>query len=146
MLEQVFREDWGRVVAALVGILGDIELAEDAAQEAFAVAAERWPRDGAPANPSAWLITTARNRAIGPFRRERTLALKTEQLERELRAGSEETVDDGAAYPDEYASADRMSGWAPAFTARTSRALPTTSSNGSASGPTRSRASCGAAS
>jgi RNA polymerase sigma-70 factor (ECF subfamily) len=48
VLEQVFREDWGRVVASLVGFLGDIELAEDAAQEAFATAAERWPRDGVP--------------------------------------------------------------------------------------------------
>jgi RNA polymerase sigma-70 factor (ECF subfamily) len=46
VLEQVFREDWGRVLASLVGWLGDIELAEDAAQEAFATAAERWPRDG----------------------------------------------------------------------------------------------------
>ena len=64
MLEQVFREDWGRVLASLVGFLGDIELAEDAVQEAFAAAAERWPRDGQPKNPTGWLITTARNRAI----------------------------------------------------------------------------------
>src|ERR1700757_3983052 len=55
VLEQVFREDWGRVLASLVGWLGDIELAEDAAQEAFTVAAERWPRDGAPENPTGWL-------------------------------------------------------------------------------------------
>ncbi len=80
MLEQVFREDWGRVLASLVGWLGDIELAEDAAQEAFATAAERWPRDGVPANPTGWLMTTARNRAVDRIRRERTLAAKTEQL------------------------------------------------------------------
>ena len=85
MLEQVFRDEWGRVLASLVGFLGDIELAEDAAQEAFATAAERWPRDGTPANPTGWLITTARNRAIDRIRRERTLAVKTEQLERDLR-------------------------------------------------------------
>ena len=101
MLDQVFREDWGRVLASLVGFLGDIELAEDAAQEAFAIAAERWPRDGLPANPTGWLIATARNRAVDRIRRERTLAAKTEQLERELRDQSEETMDESATFPDE---------------------------------------------
>ena len=71
LIEQVFREQWGRVLAALVGFLGDFDLAEEAAQEAFAIAAERWPRDGVPANPAAWLIVTARNRAIDRIRRER---------------------------------------------------------------------------
>ena len=51
MLEVVFRDQWGRVLATLVGVLGDIELAEDAAQEAFALAAERWPRDGERVQP-----------------------------------------------------------------------------------------------
>jgi RNA polymerase sigma-70 factor, ECF subfamily len=101
VLDQVFREDWGRVLASLVSFLGDIELAEDAAQEAFATAAERWPRDGIPANPTGWLITTARNRAIDRIRRERTLAAKTEQLGREVREGSEETMDETATFPDE---------------------------------------------
>ena len=80
-VERVFREEWGRVLASLVGFLGDFELAEEAAQEAFAVAAERWPRDGTPRNPAAWLVATARNRAIDRIRRERTLALKTRQLD-----------------------------------------------------------------
>ena len=101
MLEVLFRDQWGRVLATLVGVLGDIELAEDAAQEAFALAAERWPRDGQPANPTGWLIATARNRAIDRIRRERTLAIKTEALKRELREGSEETMDETAAFPDE---------------------------------------------
>ncbi|HZQ65031.1 MAG TPA: sigma-70 family RNA polymerase sigma factor [Gaiellaceae bacterium] len=101
MLEQVFRDDWGRVVASLVGYLRDVELAEEAAQEAFALAAERWPRDGVPANPTGWLITTARNRAIDRIRRDRTLALKTEQLGRELEEGVEETMDETATFPDE---------------------------------------------
>jgi RNA polymerase sigma-70 factor, ECF subfamily len=57
-----------------------VELAEDAVQEAFATALERWPKDGAPANPGAWLLTTARNRAVDRIRRERTLARKTELL------------------------------------------------------------------
>jgi len=101
VLERVFRDEWGRVVASLVSVFGDIELAEDAAQEAFATAAERWPRDGDPPNPTGWLITTARNRAVDRIRRERTLAMKTEQLERDLRDRSEETVDETATFPDE---------------------------------------------
>jgi RNA polymerase sigma-70 factor (ECF subfamily) len=80
-LEQVFRDEWGRVLAALVGFLGDFDLAEEAVQEAFAIAAERWPREGTPANPRAWLVTTARNRAIDRIRRERTLSEKTRLLE-----------------------------------------------------------------
>ncbi len=65
----------------MVGFLGDFDLAEEAAQEAFAAAAERWPREGMPPNPGAWLTVTARNRAIDRIRRERTLAIKTRQLE-----------------------------------------------------------------
>jgi RNA polymerase sigma-70 factor (ECF subfamily) len=76
LIEEIFREQWGRVLAALVGYLGDFDLAEDAAQEAFAIAAERWPRDGRPANPGGWLLATARNRAIDRIRRDRTLAAK----------------------------------------------------------------------
>jgi RNA polymerase sigma-70 factor (ECF subfamily) len=79
-LEHVFREEWGRVLATLIGFLGDFDLAEEAAQEAFAIAAERWPRDGVPGNPRAWLMTTARNRATDSIRRTRTLAAKTERL------------------------------------------------------------------
>jgi RNA polymerase sigma-70 factor (ECF subfamily) len=98
-LEQVFHDQWGRVVAALIGFLGDFDLAEEAAQEAFAVAAERWPRDGVPTNPGAWLVTTARNRAIDRIRRDRTLALKTRLLD--VPEAAEDEVDDGTAFPDE---------------------------------------------
>ncbi len=69
------------MLASLVGFLGDIDLAEEAAQEAFAIAAERWPRDGTPQHPVAWLVTTGRNRAIDRVRRERTLQDKTRLLE-----------------------------------------------------------------
>ncbi len=69
------------MLAALVGFLGDCDLAEEATQEAFAIAAERWPRDGAPASPGAWLVATARNRAIDRIRRERTLTAKSKLLE-----------------------------------------------------------------
>jgi RNA polymerase sigma-70 factor (ECF subfamily) len=100
-LDVVFREHWGRVLATLVGVLGDIELAEDAAQEAFATAAERWPRDGEPANPVGWLITTARNRAIDRIRRQRVLAEKTKLLVRDLELGPEATMHDAVNIPDE---------------------------------------------
>ncbi len=69
------------MLANLIGFLGDFDLAEDAAQEAFAIAAERWPRTGEPENPGAWLTTTARNRAIDRLRRDRTLAAKTRRLD-----------------------------------------------------------------
>jgi RNA polymerase sigma-70 factor (ECF subfamily) len=68
------------VLASLVGFLHDFDKAEDAAQEAFAIAAERWPASGVPPNPGAWLVTTARNRAIDRIRRERTLAGKIHLL------------------------------------------------------------------
>jgi RNA polymerase sigma-70 factor (ECF subfamily) len=91
ILEQTFRDEWGRVVATLIGLLGDFDLAEEAAQEAFAIAAERWPRDGYPANPRAWLVTTARNRAIDRVRRDQTLAAKTLLLQ--VQEASERTMD-----------------------------------------------------
>ena len=104
-LDAVFREQWGRVLATLVGTLRDIELAEDAAAEAFAIAAERWPRDGEPANPTAWLVTTARNRAIDQLRRQRVLADKTKLLARDIESGPpppEALMDnDAAVIPDE---------------------------------------------
>ena len=97
-LEQAFRDQWGRVVATLIGILGDFELAEEAAQEAFAIAAARWPADGVPSNQSAWLITTARNRAINHLRRERTLAEKTRLLD--VPEAAEDDMDE-TIFPDE---------------------------------------------
>jgi RNA polymerase sigma-70 factor, ECF subfamily len=103
-LDVVFRDQWGRVLATLTGILGDIGLAEDAAAEAFAIAAERWPRDGEPPNPTGWLITTARNRAIDQLRRQQVLAAKTRLLARDLETappGPEALMDDAATIPDE---------------------------------------------
>jgi len=97
-VDQAFRDEWGRVLAALIGFLGDFDLAEEAAQEAFAVAAERWPRDGPPASPRAWLVTTARNRAIDRIRRDRTLAVKTRLLE--VPEAVEDEVDE-TTVPDE---------------------------------------------
>jgi RNA polymerase sigma-70 factor (ECF subfamily) len=69
-LERVFREESGRVIATLIRLFGDIDIAEEAVQEAFVVASERWPKDGLPPNPGGWITTTARNRAIDRLRRE----------------------------------------------------------------------------
>lgn len=69
-VEQAFRAEHGRAVAVLVRVFGDIDVAEEAVQEAFVVALERWPRDGVPPSPAGWIITTARRRAIDRLRRE----------------------------------------------------------------------------
>ena len=71
-IERVFREHYGRAVSVLVRACGDIDTAEEAVQDAFVAAVERWPSAGVPPNPAAWIITTARNRAIDRFRREST--------------------------------------------------------------------------
>jgi RNA polymerase sigma-70 factor (ECF subfamily) len=97
-VEQVFREEWGRVLASLIGLLGDFDLGEEAAQEAFAIAAARWPVEGTPANPRAWLVTTARNRAVDRIRRERLLAEKKQLLE--APEATEMDLDD-TTFPDE---------------------------------------------
>src|SRR3984893_5700285 len=69
-LERIFREESGRVVATLVRLFGDIDIAEEMVQEAFVVATEQWPATGLPPNPGGWITTTARNRAIDRLRRE----------------------------------------------------------------------------
>jgi len=97
-VDRAFRDQWGRVLAALIGFLGDFDLAEEAAQEAFAIATERWPGDGVPDHPGAWLLTTARNRAINRIRRDRTLAQKTRLLE--VPQAVEDQVDE-TTFPDE---------------------------------------------
>jgi RNA polymerase sigma-70 factor (ECF subfamily) len=104
LLESVFREHWGRVLASLIGFLGDFDRAEEAAAEAFAAAAERWPRDGTPANPAGWLIATGRNRAVDRLRRERVFAAKARLLADADPTPSEDAMDpfdDSAAIEDE---------------------------------------------
>jgi len=104
-VERLFREESGRVLAALIRSVGDFDLAEEAVQDAFLTALERWPRDGVPANPGAWITTTARNRAIDRLRRARRLVEKTEQLgrerlvEEELAAVEPGEGEDGDAMP-----------------------------------------------
>lgn len=81
VIEETFRAEWSRIVATLVGFCGDLHVAEDAAQEAIAIAARRWPVDGVPDVPRAWLVTTARNRAIDLLRREQRHAEKLRMLD-----------------------------------------------------------------
>ena len=77
-LEAVYRTDWGRIVAALIGLFGDFDAAEEAAQEAFAAAADQWPASGVPEFPRAWLIQTARHKAIDRLRRQASFQEKME--------------------------------------------------------------------
>jgi len=100
-VERVFREESGRVVATLIRVLGDFDLAEEAVQDAFARAVEVWPAQGVPRNPGAWITTTARHAAINRIRRRRRLAEKTAQLQRDAEIqgvgafGGEEPETDG---------------------------------------------------
>ena len=80
VVEKVFREEFGQAVATLIRLLGDFDLAEEAVQEAFVVAIQRWPATGVPDRPGAWITTTARNKAIDRLRRERGLAARQPAL------------------------------------------------------------------
>jgi RNA polymerase sigma-70 factor (ECF subfamily) len=101
-LDQVFREDGSRVLAALIGRFGDFELAEDALQDAFMVAAERWQAEGLPANPAGWLMTVAKNKAIDRIRHDQSLQRRLPELESNAGLGLT-SIDDEApgAIPDE---------------------------------------------
>jgi RNA polymerase sigma-70 factor (ECF subfamily) len=96
-LARAYRDERARSIAILGRVLGDLDLAEDAVQDAFVRAAQRWPRDGVPRNPGAWIVTTARNAAIDRIRREQTLTRKTELLAR----AEELPEDEEAVIPDE---------------------------------------------
>ena len=81
-VDAAFREEWGRIVATLIAVTGDWDLAEECAQDAFSRALQTWARDGVPARPGAWLTTTARNRAVDVLRRRANEAAKLEQAAR----------------------------------------------------------------
>jgi RNA polymerase sigma-70 factor, ECF subfamily len=107
-LGRLFREEHGRVLATLIGVLGDFDLAEDALQDAVAEALVRWPREGRPANPIGWLVAVARNRAVDRIRRARNLERKTELLGRlesvDRTEGEEDAMDEAPTIPDERLS------------------------------------------
>lgn len=94
-IERVFRAEYGRAVAVLVRSFGDIDVAEEAVQDAFAVAVERWPSTGPPPSPAGWIITTARNRAIDRLRREAS------REDRQARAAALQTDGEPPAEPEE---------------------------------------------
>ncbi len=101
-LDAVFRREAGRCTATLIRVLGDIDLAEDAVADAFAIAAEQWPKRGVPPNPGAWITTTARNRAIDRLRREST------RLDRYIAAHQMHTQDTRADDTPERDALDRL--------------------------------------
>ena len=80
LVETLYRTDWGRIVATLIGVLGDFDLAEDVAQEAFAAAVAQWPETGVPEHPRAWIIQTARHKAVDRLRRRARYTAKLEAL------------------------------------------------------------------
>jgi RNA polymerase sigma-70 factor (ECF subfamily) len=104
LVDRLFRRESGQAVAILARILGDLDRAEEAVQDAFVVALERWPVSGVPENPAAWIVTAARNRAIDRIRREQRWAARRVALEAELRAlggGEDEDAEPVSVVPDE---------------------------------------------
>jgi RNA polymerase sigma-70 factor, ECF subfamily len=108
-LGKLHREESGRILSTLIGLLGDFDLAEEMLQEAYATALQKWPADGVPANPRAWLIRTARNRAIDRLRRDRRFDVKREEI---------------ARYTEHIASADADSADSTAFADSTEEMFP----------------------
>jgi RNA polymerase sigma-70 factor (ECF subfamily) len=87
-LDSIYRAESGRILATLIRLLGDFDLAEDAVHDAFAAALERWPRDSVPANPRAWLVSTGRNKAIDALRRRPRFDASQEKIAEQLEAGA----------------------------------------------------------
>ncbi|MGO9451923.1 MAG: RNA polymerase sigma factor [Candidatus Binataceae bacterium] len=97
--ERFYREEFGRILATVIRTVGDFQLAEDAVQEAFAVALEQWPREGMPNNPRAWVAGVARNKAIDRLRRQSRFAARSDELQRMIendRDAAESNVPDDA--------------------------------------------------
>lgn len=92
-VDETFRQDWGRIVATLIRQFGDFELAEDVAQEAFTAAMAQWPKEGVPASPRAWIVTTARRRAIDSIRRRERHRSILQSIAAEEPAAPEEASD-----------------------------------------------------
>ena len=103
MLEQLYRDEFGRIVASLIRLLGEFDLAEESAQEAFATAVEQWPREGPPQNPRAWIIGTARHKAIDRIRRQARFSQRRDELIRMIEAEADPAEAEimGGAFPDE---------------------------------------------
>ena len=100
-IERFYRDEFGRILATLIRVLGDFDLAEDAAQDAFASAVEQWRRDGLPDNPRAWIIGVARHKAIDRIRKQGRFNDRREELIRMAESGDDEPEPDAGALPDE---------------------------------------------
>jgi RNA polymerase sigma-70 factor, ECF subfamily len=107
-VEAVFRREYGRCVATLIRFLGDIDAAEEAVQDAFTVAVARWPSDGQPPNPGAWIVTTARNRAIDRLRRESLRDERHAQAHHLYGASAQAAEDNALAQEEEAVPDDRL--------------------------------------
>src|SRR5262245_6351539 len=103
-VDDVYRSDSRRVLATLIRLLGDFDLAEDALQDAFAAAAERWPRDGLPANPRAWLVSAGRFKAIDALRRRERFNASLPELAQQFDEGAQ----DPASCDDDVVEDDRL--------------------------------------
>ena len=99
-IERIFREEYGRAVSVLIRAFGDIDLAEDGVQDAFMVAAQRWPEDGLPPSPTGWIITTARRRILDRLRRE-ALRKDHQTQATELLAPTDDPIEEESAVPDD---------------------------------------------
>src|ERR1700722_5019854 len=88
-VDAAFREEWGRIVATLIAVTGDWDLAEECAQDAFTRALQTWARDGVPTRPGAWLTTTARNRAVDVLRRRANESAKLREAAQLQPAGAD---------------------------------------------------------
>jgi RNA polymerase sigma-70 factor (ECF subfamily) len=107
-IEQIYHEESGRILATLIRLLGDFDLAEEAMQEAFALAVEQWPKQGVPGNPRAWLVSTARNRAVDTLRRRISFEKKQDELQRLIEARSALASQDEAMIDGDPMSDDRL--------------------------------------
>jgi RNA polymerase sigma-70 factor (ECF subfamily) len=107
-VEDVFRREYGRCVATLIRFLGDIDAAEEAVQDAFTVATARWPSDGQPPNPGAWIVTTARNRAIDRLRRESVRDERHAQAHHLYGAAADAAGDSAVTLQEETVPDDRL--------------------------------------
>src|SRR5687767_15122684 len=100
-VETAYRDERRRALATLVRLLGDLDLAEDALQEAFLAALAAWPREGPPGNPCAWLVSTARHKALDRLRRDRVFAAKRAELARAAPAALPAPELDESPFPDD---------------------------------------------
>ena len=100
-VETVYRSDWGRILATLIGLFGDFDLAEESAQEAFTAAVHQWAADGIPASPRAWIIQTAKHKAIDRIRRQTRFEEKVETFPNEFGRAIEEPNYESNEIPDD---------------------------------------------